>query len=112
MFFWRPKRSPSRLKLREKNSEDKGNSRLESESESESATATAPRVSEVPGREERQLTVMFQFNGHDFEAYEVLGLAAGSSPASVEEAYQKILVTTSPDSLEIYRIAYECIKRR
>lgn len=63
-------------------------------------------------RVERQLTAVFQFNGHDFEAYEVLGLAAGSSHENVEKAYQQILITHSPDTLEIYRMAYETILRQ
>jgi hypothetical protein len=37
--------------------------------------------------QERQLNVIFNYNGHSFDAFEVLGLPAGSSLASAESAY-------------------------
>jgi hypothetical protein len=100
-LFWRPKRSPSRLKLRQTEIRNK------LESSSSDCFKNAPE-NEV--RTERQLTIIFQFNGHDFEAYEVLGLAAGSSLDTVEKCYQGLISRESSDTHEFFRMAYNAIK--
>ena len=97
------KKQPSRLKLRQSKDRDK----LENP---HSDLAQKPQQSAAP--KERQLTVNFQFNGHNFEAYEVFGLAAGSSLETVEKAYKKTIETSSSDSHEFFRIAYNAIKRK
>lgn len=38
----------------------------------------------------RALNVFFNFNGHTFEAYEILGLPGGASLEQVQQAYQKM----------------------
>lgn len=63
-------------------------------------------------RTERELNVIFQFNGHDFDAYEVLGVAAGSSLERVEQNYRALLAGTPDDGHELYRLAYEAIQRK
>jgi hypothetical protein len=102
---WRPKRNPSRLKLRETLKRDK----LEPIKQAGIDFRNAPEHST---RNERQLNVIFQFNGHDFDAHEVLGVPAGSSKDKVEESYRQIIANSSKDAHEFYRIAYEAIKRK
>ena len=60
---------------------------------------------------ERELNVIFQFNGHDFDAYEVLGIPAGSPLSEVQSAYADLQGSGDGDSEEIYRLAYEAIAR-
>ncbi len=84
-LLWRPKRTPSRLKLRDPHALDKP---------------------------QRQLNAIFQFNGHDFDAYEVLGLPAGTPFATVEASYQKLLKSEPADTHEFYKMAYRAIQRQ
>lgn len=63
-----------------------------------------------PGyREEKSLNVMFQWNGMSFDAFEVLGIPAGSSRASVQSAYQQLLTQGDPSQLLFFKAAYESI---
>jgi len=57
------------------------------------------------------LNVFFNYNGHSFDAYEVLGAPAGSTPEEIQNAYQKTLATaTDPTSREFYKVALEAIQ--
>ncbi len=89
--FWRPKRQPTVLKFRKDNK------------------TVVPAVNQP--RAERQLNVIFQFNGHDFEAYEVFGLPPGSSRDAVEAAFNEVIERSDKDSHEFYRHAVEAIRR-
>ncbi|OFZ12115.1 MAG: hypothetical protein A2Z20_07255 [Bdellovibrionales bacterium RBG_16_40_8] len=99
-FIWRPKRAPSRLKLRETQPRDK----LQPLPDFKNAP-------EAANRHERRLNVIFQFNGHDFDAYEVLGIAAGSSLEQVEKTYTEVITSCEEDSHEFFRMAYEAIRK-
>lgn len=59
--------------------------------------------------EPRDLSVVFQFNGHSFEAYEVLGLPAGSARDKVEEAYEQAMSENEAESKEFIDLAYKSI---
>lgn len=56
---------------------------------------------------EKSLNVMFMFNGHSFDAFEVLGLPAGARDEMVEKAYEKAVKerTHEKDFLDAARIA-------
>lgn len=58
------------------------------------------------------LNVIFNYNGHDFDAYEVLGVPAGSSLDKVQEAFHKAITTCDPDSKEFLEHAYRSILRK
>ncbi len=60
---------------------------------------------------EKSLNVLFNWNGHSWDAYEVLGLPAGSSKESVNAAYQKLLVQGDKDSLPFFKAAFEAIQK-
>lgn len=58
----------------------------------------------------KSLNVMFIYNGHSWDAYEVLGVPAGASIPIVTEAYQTALRRcTGPESAEFLETAYRAI---
>lgn len=58
------------------------------------------------------LNVIFNFNGHSFDAYEALGVPAGSSLQQIERAYSKCVSEYSQDSLEFYKAAHKAIRQQ
>ncbi len=63
----------------------------------------------------KNLAIFFIYNGHDFEAYSVLGVAQGAHLKVVTDQYQKLLSTSEPKSYEFLEAAYKSIlskKRR
>lgn len=104
MFLWRPRaKKPSRLTLSETGKKRK----LDVPSGHPANERVLSEDSAV--RRARELNVIFQFNGHDFDAHEVLGIDAGSSREAVENAYRKLLETSDPSAHEFYRLAYKAI---
>jgi hypothetical protein len=61
-------------------------------------------------RDSRQLTVNFNYNGHSWEAYEVLGLPAGSPFEQVQVAFEALALKSDPTSLPFYVAAVEAIR--
>lgn len=59
---------------------------------------------------ERPLNVMFNYNGHSWDAYEVLGLPAGSSPENVDTAYKEGMEKVDAASRPFLEAAYQAIK--
>ena len=55
------------------------------------------------------LNVFFNYNGHTFDAYEVLGVPAGSNLAEIKSAYQKTLTAHDDSTKPFYKAAYEAI---
>ena len=51
----------------------------------------------------------FIFNGHDWDAYEVLGLPRDSNLATVTSHYQNQIKTSDPSTFEFYEAAYSAI---
>jgi hypothetical protein len=72
--------------------------------------APAGKYSHIQPRGERPLNVVFNFNGHSWDAYEVLGLPAGSSPESVEKAYRAAIKTVDAGSKTFLEAAYHAIQ--
>lgn len=63
----------------------------------------------------KNLAIFFIYNGHDWEAHSVLGVAQGANMKLVTESYQKLLETSDPKSYEFLEAAYKSIlskKRR
>ena len=67
-------------------------------------------LTSFPESFERSLTVHFNFNGHEWEAYEILGLPAGSSMESVEVAYREMMASVESESQPFVDAAYRAIK--
>jgi|SRR6185312_3600754 len=57
----------------------------------------------------KNLNVIFMFNGHSFDAYEVLGVPAGASFEMTEKAYHEIIKNKPSDS-EFFNAAWAAIK--
>lgn len=93
-FLWgkksRPK--PSKLNLR------KGNFK--------------PVSTDIDINDEEELNVFFNFNGHLWDAYEVLGVPAGSPMSDIEMAYIKFINRIDAESKEILEMAYQAIQEK
>lgn len=59
----------------------------------------------------KSLNVMFNYNGHSWDAYEVLGLPAGSSFEEVQAAYIKLVGTSKPETVDFLTTAMNCIRK-
>lgn len=57
----------------------------------------------------KNLNCLFMYNGHDWDAYQVLGVAAGSPLPLVTEAYQDMIKKADPSSYEFLESAYKAI---
>jgi hypothetical protein len=60
----------------------------------------------------KNLNVIFNYNGHSWDAYEVLGVPAGSQLRDVTAAYQQALRTADPVSHGFLETAYKAILHR
>ncbi len=61
----------------------------------------------------KSLNVLFNYNGHAWDAYEVLGVPAGASLPIVTEAYQKaVKEQVAHQSLDFLETAYKAILAR
>lgn len=58
------------------------------------------------------LNVFFNYNGHTWDAYEVLGLPAGSKMPEVEKAYKEHLAKIDANSKPFYQAAYRAIEQK
>lgn len=66
----------------------------------------------VEDSEPRDLNVLFNFNGHTWDAYEVLGLPAGSGWVRVDEAYKKAREKVDAQSHAFIDTAYSALKSK
>lgn len=57
------------------------------------------------------LNVFFNYNGHSFDAYEVLGVPAGSTSEEVHSAFQKSLQGHDAGSQELFQLAFAAIQQ-
>ncbi len=109
-FFLRRKQPPVKLNLHNPSTE--ASARVHQQSvvaENVPNERDAKESVNVFASGERALNVFFQWNGHTWDAYEVLGLPAGSSPEAVEKAYRQIVAQSDPESLPFFEAAYEAI---
>lgn len=93
---------PVKLKLRKKN----GLGTLERAIEGE----IEERVVDCE-KQEKELNVFFVFNGHSFDAYEVLGVPAGASLEVVQKQYERVC-QEDPENQEIHDLALQTIQKR
>lgn len=63
-------------------------------------------------REAKNLNILFNYNGHTWDAYEVLGVPAGATLSEVTQAYQRELVRSEAVSHEFLETAYKAILDR
>lgn len=67
--------------------------------------------SNVLEAEELPLNVFFNYNGHSFDAYEVLGVPAGSTLEEVRSAFDKCLKMHDTESQELFHLAFTAIQQ-
>jgi hypothetical protein len=67
---------------------------------------------EQPLREAKNLSIFFMYNGHDWEAHDVLGIPQGGSLTLATEKYQKLIKSEDPSTFEFYESAYNAILQR
>jgi len=61
---------------------------------------------------EKSLNVMFNYNGHTWDAYEVLGVPAGSSFESSFQAFEKMTASMDEESKSFLLSALESIRKQ
>lgn len=65
----------------------------------------------VKGKSEpHDLNVIFNYNGHSWDAFEVLGIPAGSSRDRVENAFREACGRVEADSRPFLEAAYHAIR--
>lgn len=64
-----------------------------------------------PGKP-KTLNVLFLYNGHDWDAYEVLGVPAGASLSTVTTRYQQLIRDADRGKMEFFEAAYQAILKK
>jgi hypothetical protein len=57
----------------------------------------------------KELNILFNYNGHTWDAYEVLGVPAGANLVDVTKAYQQMLRSADPESHTFLETAFKTI---
>ncbi len=101
-LYPRDKKGPSRLRM------FGGQKNLPAHKNSSTMSQEARRSSSGEVKV-KVLNVMFNYNGHAWDAHEVLGVPAGAPMEMVKAAYQKSLTTTDSSSHDFISTAYNAI---
>lgn len=77
-------------------------------------SAPAPRFTQVRRTQPaapraKELNILFNYNGHTWDAYEVLGVPAGASMPTVTKAYHEAITRCEKSSIEFLETAYRSI---
>lgn len=73
--------------------------------------AEAANLEQNGQHSDRSLTLFFNYNGHSFEAFESLGIPAGSSFETAKIAYEKGSSQIDAESREFLKAALEAIRK-
>jgi L-asparagine transporter-like permease len=60
----------------------------------------------------REVNVIFQYNGHDFDAYEVLGVPAGSRTDAIRTAYENSIASMDAEARDLLDMAFNAIMKK
>lgn len=113
LFIRRPRGRGMRLRLRGRMHEKPmADGRVGAEFDSSQLEGAQPPSTSKEQKVERPLNVVFNYNGHSWDAYEVLGLPAGSSPDKVEDAYKASAETVDAGSRPFLEAAYQAIQNQ
>ena len=69
-------------------------------------------VTDIDINDEQELNVYFNFNGHMWDAYEIIGVPAGSPMSDIEMGYLKCRNRIDDESKEILEMAYAAIHQK
>ncbi|MEM7647450.1 MAG: hypothetical protein AAF203_11110, partial [Pseudomonadota bacterium] len=75
-------------------------------------TKFQPVSKEVDINDEEELNVYFMHNGYLWDAYDIIGVPAGSPLSDVEMAYLKSRMRIDEESKEILEMAYNAIHQK
>jgi hypothetical protein len=100
--------SPMRNPQSGRNVSGRGIGPLRGHSPNEYGAAALRRLEEEKAATSRQLNVFFNWNGHTWDAFEVLGVPAGASRESVIQAFH-LARSKSPDSIAFLQAAADAI---
>lgn len=100
IFLWRRKsqRQPSRLNLKKT-----------TDSRSAMEPLMDKSTKESQGPQAKNLNVVFVYNGHPWDAHEILGVPAGASLEACEKAYKETLAKADQQSRLFVETAYKAI---
>lgn len=70
---------------------------------------TPPTIPVVNNLIRKSNSVFFMYNGHEWEAFEVLGLPKGCDIQSATSHYQNLIRTSDPSTFEFFELAYAAI---
>ncbi len=103
--------APSRLKMGGTKWSPSAGASLQPKSSSPSEVA--PETQEWRPRREKpkNLNIFFNYNGHSWDAYEVLGVPAGSSYENIVASFNEACATTQTESHEFLKAALVAIKK-
>lgn len=112
--------APTRLNLVNKgNAQSSLSLNVESQSRSsidikssDNFESNTQKVNEKSYEKERDLNVIFMYNGEEWDAYQVLGLPAGCQPEQVKQAYQQELLKEGDKIPPIFTAAYNAIMKK
>lgn len=99
----RGQRQPTRLRLR-------NGSRLKYDIDKAATMDPETLRAQAMGRREKSLNVLFNYNGHSWDAFEVLGLPAGAPAPLVDEAYKREKARLEKSRHEFLDCAYSAIQ--
>lgn len=111
-FLWgRKGKSPSQLKLRSALGQG-GKTKMPATKSSQSAKPhfQSPPQQDSPDQFSKSLNVMFVYNGHTFDAYEILGIPAGSSVSSAKQAFDTQTAKADGEQKNFLGAAFAAIK--
>ncbi|MNT53778.1 hypothetical protein D3C72_1908820 [compost metagenome] len=104
---------PTKLKLDVPDSEPVILPKAVKPAEGGSMSSKQPVHPDIPQRPRpKNLNVMFNYNGHSWDAYEVLGVPAGANITMVTEAYHVALRRSDKESVEFLETAYKAILQK
>lgn len=59
--------------------------------------------------EQKSLSCLFIYNGHDWNAYDVLGIKTPVTLPELTERYQNLVKTSDPAQIDFYEVAYKAL---
>jgi hypothetical protein len=80
--------------------------------ESESSMSETVPIKVVPVVPIKTTKVFFAFNGHDWEAYEALGVPVNAPLTTVTKMYQHLIKTSDSSTFDFFESAYNAIIKK
>lgn len=103
---------PTRLNMKAKDSAPPRVNPLPAERDLAEVRSQSVVASSTVQGSAKSLNVIFNYNGHSWDAYEVLGVPAGANIRLVTEAYQTAIRRCEKESVEFLETAYKAILNR